>query len=176
MKKEFRAQVIIFAAFLSVILLFQVTKAVSSAPGSDSDPIVSKSYVDSEIERLNSIIVHLTNKHIDLLKQVEDLQAGGGGNGSTVAPAAAFKPVELLKGQRLIAGEGTELIVRYGETTAIAGSSGDGLADVTRGLNLITQDKVRENHLLIAARDDGRGIKVESNNAWLIVKGAYRVE
>ncbi len=110
-------------------------------PGSEGDPLVTRSYVDSCL--------------------------------------SAFKPwpleiVEMGVGQRLVAGAGTEVILRAGQATAIDSPNG-GLADVTSGRDLKRGDKVEGNHLLIVPRDDGRGL-LAVTPVVLMVKGVYTVQ
>lgn len=83
--------------------------------------------------------------------------------------------VEATKGQVVVLGAGSEIIVRSGETTAISGMSG-GLADVTGAKDLVTGDKVPNQHLLISSRDDGRGVKVVSDKAYMLIRGSYSVQ
>lgn len=82
--------------------------------------------------------------------------------------------VELNAGRRLIAGAGTELILRSGNATVVDSESG-GLSDVTDGVDLRKGAQVPRNHLLIAPRDDGRGFKAE-NQVIVLVRGDYRIE
>ena len=73
-------------------------------PGSEQDPLVSKSYVDSKIEALLS----------------------------QLSTGAQMEVVELPAGQKLIARAGTEIIVRSGSAVVIDSELG-GLCDVTAG-------------------------------------------
>ncbi len=82
--------------------------------------------------------------------------------------------VELQAGQRLIAEEGTEIILRSGRATAIEGPRG-GLADVTGAGDLRQGQNVPLNHLLIVPRSDGRGIRAQTS-AFVMVRGLFTVE
>jgi len=182
---------------IAVISLLAVpaVQAVTSEPGSDADPIVTKSYVDEQtgilaarIDSLADEVDKLTEQASTLTKQLEkaavtiteltakvaDLESklSGSGNGGS-----KFEVIKLTKGQQLIAGASAEIILRSGSATAIAGEFG-GLADVSsdKSLELMTGDSVPLNHLLIVSRDDGRGIKIESNEAYLLFKGEYAIK
>ncbi|NLM59144.1 MAG: hypothetical protein GX194_08535, partial [Clostridium sp.] len=87
-----------------------------------------------------------------------------------------FVPLELNKGQVLIAGESAEIILRGGKALAIGGEGG-GLSDITSGsgADVNTDQEVPLNHLLLISRNDGRGIKVVSEKAWVLVKGPYTI-
>ena len=71
--------------------------------------------------------------------------------------------------------EGTELILRSGEATAVGNIDGDGVSDVTLGVDLKMGEKINRNHLLIVPRKDGRGI-VAKTDSWIMVKGKYEIK
>lgn len=80
-------------------------------------------------------------------------------------------------GQTVRTGDSTEFILRSGTATAIEGPSG-GLSDVTSDTagDLSSGDTVYRNHLIISARNDGRGIRITSDGAYLMVKGPYTLQ
>ncbi len=138
-----------FKLLVVVLALIVTTAAVGAAsyePGSSEDPLVSKSYVDSQIAALK------------------------GGEGSS----SVFSPVFVEAGRRLIGYEGTELILRSGGALAVAKGQ-DGLSDVTEGKDLGGGFAVTRNHLLLVPRDDGRGISA-ATDIWVMVKGGYTIE
>ncbi len=123
---------------------------VSGVPGSVDDPVVTKSYVDQQIQQA--------------------LANAGGGSSLTV--------VELKKGQTLYGFEGTEFIVRTGDVVSVAGNKGDGLTDITAGADLREGAPVAHNHLLLIARSDNRGLKLDSKYkgvAHIMVRGKYEL-
>lgn len=119
-------------------------------PGSTDDPVVTKSYVDQQIQ-----------------------QAIGSGGGNTL------EVVELKSGQTIYGFEGTEFIVRTGSVIAIAGVNGDGLTDLTGGADLRANAPVAPNHLLLIARSDNRGLRLAPKYkgiAHIMVRGKYQVK
>jgi len=161
LKDSKRVHIFITLVAALIFLLINIVQAAVAQPGTEGDPVVSKSYVDEEISKLNAKIQELEAK---LEKQ----------------SASKFEVVELKSGQKLIAGESTEIIVRAGKTLAISGKYGDGLSDLTtdeadKG-NLAADQIVPLNHLLLAARDDGRGIKAVSSKVYVLVKGEYDIK
>ena len=85
--------------------------------------------------------------------------------------------LELHAGQIVTTGESTEFILRSGTATSIAGPMG-GLSDVTSDTagSLGTGSTVFLNHLIVSARNDGRGIRITSDIAFLLIKGAYTLQ
>jgi len=140
------------------VAIGQVGSADSGAvPGSADDPVVTKSYVDAKVAAAGT---------------------GGGTPTGSTAPVPGidtFKVVPLNPGQILTGGEGTEVIVRTGQTTAIASANG-GLSDLTGGADLAQGAAITNNHMLLIPRNDGRGLKVGSAVAYVLVRGTYTVK
>ncbi len=131
----------------------------AAAPGTDQDPLVTKSYVDEAINKLAAKI------------------GNGGQPGEQPGdPAAApsLRVVSVAAGERLIASEGTEIILRTGTATVI-GSAAGGIPDLTAGKDLANNTAVPANHLLLFPRSDQRGIKATSSIV-VMVRGEYSVE
>lgn len=167
--------IIIFTLVLSI--------SISATPGDSSDPIVVLSYLNQRIKNLindykldklatyetaideNKKIIEENNKKIDELKQqLENINSG----------TTELEVVTLTAGQKLIAGAGTEIILRSGDATAIASNLG-GLSDVTLASDIQQGAQIAKNHLLIVPRDDGRGV-YSPNGAILMVRGKYTIE
>lgn len=156
-KQRFTTVIIIVLALMFIV--GQVVYAMNKEPGSNDDPIVTLSYVEQRVEQLKFYI----DEKIAALSP----STGGGGDNNLVV-------VELKPGQKLIAGQGTEIILRGGKALVIDNPLG-GLANVTAARDLRMNEVVPPNHLLIVPRDDGRGVKAE-NDVILIIRGTYRVE
>jgi hypothetical protein len=93
---------------------------------------------------------------------------------SYVDARTSFSPIQLTEGQRLIGGEGAEIILRSGEASAIDNGS-NGVSDLTSGTDLMTGNQVVSNHLLLVPRDDGRGITAITE-IWVMVRGDYTIQ
>ena len=124
-------------------LLVASAYAVFADPGSEQDPLVSKSYVDAQIAAVKS------------------------SNGS-------FAVVQMKAGQKIVGQEGTEIIVRSGEATAIDNGE-NGISDLTDGKDLRTGQTAPLNHLLLVPREDGRGI-LAGTDGYLMIRGGYTVK
>ncbi len=146
-------QALLLAVLIPVISAagMNIAGAASSEPGSQEDPLAAKSYVDLKISEIATIL------------------------NSRPVPAV-LEIIELKKSQQLLMGTGTQIIVRTGTAKVIAGTYG-GLSDLTNGSGLDkTGDNLELNHLLLSYREDGRGISVESDSAWIAVTGTYVIK
>ncbi|MDT3428026.1 hypothetical protein J2Z22_003616 [Paenibacillus forsythiae] len=143
---------------------------VGNQPGTADDPVVTKSYVDQQIQKA--------------------LQGGtikAPTPTSTPAPAATQAPaspnpassneaviVDVKPGQTLLASAGTEFIVRAGKAV-IYSQDTSGAADLTDGKDLANGQAAPANHLLSFPRD-GRGVAVQDGQKYglvVMVRGGY---
>lgn len=139
----------------SAVLVLIGTQLVFSEPGSDKDPLVSKSYVDGKIEELKSYI----NK-------------GSSGSGSS----DKLEVINLEQGSYLIGDQGTEIILRGGKATAYGVKVDGGIVDVTQGKDLDVEGSlIPYNHQLIIPRNDGRGAYAKTD-AVFMVRGSYEIK
>ena len=202
-----KGRVLLLAISLVMIIAVITAQASPAQPGSEFDPLVTKSYVDEQIQILtqkigsgapignssgeapvsgavdqqvlNNLrtdisdlmnlsiqaitrIQDLEKQNLELIKKVEELQKG-------------FVVVDAAKGQKINLGAGSEVLVRSGAAKAIQGEYG-GLADVTAAVDLTEGAQLVNQHLLISARDDGRGIYVTSDIAYMLIRGSYTIE
>lgn len=184
---------IAYPLFAVLFLLVAIVFAQAAGePGSSSDPLVTKSYVDQQIaqlaarinsssgggssgtvntaavEQLKSDVGDLTKFVIDALSSLQDL------NNRVSVIENGFTVISMKKGQTLELGGGSEVILRSGSATAISGESGT-LVDVSVGKDLLNGAAVPVQHLVIAPKGDGRGMKITAD-AWLIVRGGYKIK
>lgn len=165
---------IIAASTILITTLFAgTTQAGYIEPGSELDPVVTQSYVDKKFDEIKKDSISNKGKIEQLEKDIEGISKDSGNNNQITADV--FKVVELKKGQTLTAGESTEIIIRSGNVTAIASKNG-GISDITQGKDLQTGDKIDLNHLLIIPRSDGRGIEVNLDGTFIMIKGKYEIE
>jgi len=145
-------------------------------PGSTEDPIVTKSYVDEQIQRaLNgeavggtgtttAKIAALEQRIAQLEKQLAEAKNAG----------VPYAVVRLKAGHTILGATGTEIIVRTGQAY-IHSNPENGVPDVTDGVDLKVDTLVPKNHLLMIPRE-GRGVKVKPdypNDVYVTIKGAY---
>jgi hypothetical protein len=147
------------SVILGAIFAGTLTSANTAIPGSVEDPLITKSYMDEEIAKIKA-----------------ELKAElGKGSAGSATSGAELVVVQLEANQQLIAGAGTEVIVRTGQVFGIVSPAGDGIPDVTEGVD-IKGTKIPYNHLLLFPRNDGRGIKVIKGPSYVMVRGSYEIK
>ena len=156
-------KILIFTLILSIAL----TVVIYAAPGDSNDPIVVLSYLNDRIKAL--INDYKLDDIADLQKRVDALASNESSGGSS----AALEVVEIGAGDKLIAGAGTELILRGGKAFVI-GSELGGLANVTAGKDFTSGMQFVSNHLMIVPRGDGRGAYTD-DYAIFMVRGTYEI-
>ncbi len=149
----------IFVQLILILTVLIVITVFAAQPGTADDPIVTKSYVDGRID--------------ELLNAVEN-----GGNIPVVIPddtvsGDKYVPVHVGVSQKLIGGEGTEIIMRTGRAFAFVPGK-EGIINATLGKDLLDSAEINKNNIIIIPRNDGRGIRVVED-AWFIVKGEYTI-
>ncbi len=189
MKKNKIIKGLILSAITSTILL---TTVYAGTAGSSDDPIVTKSYVDSQINTIMDIISNSNSGNTgsntgsnslsdaDKKEIVEEvvaiLNAQGGNTGTgSVTEEQSYVPVELQKGQIMLGGEGTEIIIRSGIAQAYV-TTENGIVNATTGQDIANGQTVNKNNILIIPREDGRGIRAVSDSTWVLVKGSYTIQ
>lgn len=141
---------------MGICLVLGAVLPVVADPGSSSDPLVSKSYIeDTLMPQIKTLISDEVAKR--------DSKTG-----------TSFTVVSLKAGQKLMCDAGCELILRMGNATVIATEKG-GLADTTGGYDLANGSAMPSNHLLIVPVSDGRGITA-LNDVLVMAKGYYEIK
>lgn len=120
-----------------------------------------------------------TDTKTEIETETEETPAQGEDTADDAAPVnVGYAVVELLAGQKLSSKSGTvELIVRPG-SSAVAFSEipENGLSDISEMKEVLNGEEVGINHALIIPRNDGRGIVITSDKAYVLVRGDYIVE
>ena len=178
--KSRKTGIIVLTAIILVLSAVVISAADGVTPGSEQDPIVTQSYVEQKSEQIkyyiDSLLAQETAKLKTELEQKEQEIAKLREEIKNAAKAAGkFQVVEMQKGQMLIAGEGAEIIPRSGKFSAIEDAFG-GLSDITAAKDLKNGEAVVNNHMLIAARGEGRGLKALADKSFLIIKGTYTLQ
>jgi hypothetical protein len=175
-RKYWEAGIVVLLAVILVLFAVILSAADGVTPGSEQDPIVTQSYVEQKSEQIKYYIDSLIEKingdnsaqNQEIAKLREELK-------NAANAAGKFQVVELQKDQILIAGEGAEIIPRSGRFSAVEDAYG-GLSDITAAQDLKNGAAVVNNHMLIAARGEGRGLKALADKSFLIIKGTYTLQ
>lgn len=163
-----KLKIALTVAVLSVTSLY----ATDSKIGTESDPLVTKSYVDKKIADIaaggtdvdfDAVIATQEKLIIELSNKVAALEEAQGG----------YKIATVQAGQTILGKQGSEIIIRSGEGTIVA-SAGGGVQDVTDGVDLAGGTKAPNNNLLIVPREDGRGI-LATRTMVVMVRGGYTI-
>ena len=156
----------------SVLLLLSLPMTLSAGgAGSSEDPLVTYSYINGTYRReLKSEL------KAELLEEIAE---------QTQEPAyqsvsVSFIVERLTFGQSLRATDACEIILRSGGASVFVESTenidaGIGLSDCTEGIELTNGQSVPKQHLLIIPRGDGRGVSVNTDEAYIMVRGAYEI-
>lgn len=124
---------IILAITLTGLTLFiSLAGAGQGEPGTSSDPLVTKSYVESYVD-----------------SKLKDQPAQS---------AAGWQVITIQAGQTFAGYGGTEFVLRAGKAVAIDPST-SGILDMTAGSNVKAGQTIPANHLLLTPKSDGRGFK-----------------
>ena len=159
---------------LALILAGATVAALAAGAGSESDPLVTRSYLEgpyreSILEEADQL---LAERNRELERALEEQVQGETGNASSGAAnaAAAFQEVTLEAGQTLTGGVGTEVLLRQG--AALCSAPGDpGLVDTTDGSTLSSGGALAANHLYLMTAA-GRGVAAQERTV-LLVRGSY---
>ncbi|MGI5822507.1 MAG: hypothetical protein ACOX6Z_00995 [Dethiobacteria bacterium] len=152
----------------------QAANAGTTAPGSESDPLITESWAKAYLSQALQEEQNKRRLLEERLQKLETCETGRPAPAEPAVSAAAFEIVTIAAGEKMLAGSGTEMILRSGRAKVLAGPGG-GLSDLTAGCNLISGAPVKADHLLLSSRDDGRGIIPETQVIFLI-RGDYQVE
>lgn len=163
----------ILVGALCVAVIGGVSIAALGEAGTESDPIVTKSYVEkrlTEIEKkiTDSSKIQIEQQMATIQGQLADLIKSSGGT------TESFKLVQVSNGDVITFGDGAQFILRAGLAKAIAGAGG-GLSDITEGKDLKTDQDITTNHLLLIPKADGRGVKI-NYDSWVMIKGSYQIK
>ncbi len=169
-------------ALVSGVLLATIsTSLVSGAEaGSNSDPLVTKSYVDSKISNLRNTMIEMINDNsYNNNDNNYNNNYNNNNNGSIITTPVVqdsqYKVIAVPNGSMILGGEGTEMILRSGKANVVS-STTNGLVNMTTGNDALNGSNVEKNNLMIVPRADGRGFKITTDGANVMVRGYYEIK
>ncbi len=137
----------------SIVCVLVSSAIVFASPGDSNDPLVTLTYITD---------VLLPDIDARIERKVDN------------ASSSTFKLIKVDAGDVLYGEMGTELMLRSGGATIIAGKSGGGIADLSAGIDLAGDTYVHLNHHLLIPRSDSRGLYFVTDSE-IMVKGNYFV-
>lgn len=155
--------------------------ALATSQGTQSDPLVSLSYltdvltpsvlsdVDATVAlRESELVSQLESVKNAYTQEVEGILSGSQSSSS----AASYQVVSLSAGQKVTGSVGSEFLLRGGTGTCIADST-PGMINMTTGGTLSNGGSLVENNLYLSTVD-GRGVQAVTDVV-LLVRGSYTI-
>ncbi len=123
----------------------------------------------------------IANKVDEMTSKMENaaalLQSASEALSQLQTSGSVYEVVYLTKGQKLMAKTAVEIIHRAGVCHAVSPFSDQGLADMTASVELYDGDVLtKNNYCLIPRGNDGRGIVVDSDEVYIMIRGEYTIE
>ena len=135
------------------------------------DPLVSLSYINEvlwpEIEDMIERAIsgeNIRREEVDTEEETE-----------VQVKSFEYEVLHLKENALLLSETPCEILLRSGSAAAYLAGNDNGLADLTDGGELMEGDALVSNHLLMIPRGDGRGLRITSNEAYIMVRGGYRI-
>ena len=154
-------------AVVCVCFVVTVAYAANANAGGQTDPLVTKSYLDGPFMQQ---VRTLVNQTVDARKA--ELEQAAGQNSGT-ASGNVFSVVTLSQGQTLVGDVGCEVMLRIG--AAVCGTSDSvGLIDTTTGANLGNGGALATNHLYMVTIST-RSVTAASDTVKVLARGPYTI-
>lgn len=154
-----KSRVFLIVTLIAMILTMTLALGFGAGtPGSEDDPIVTKSYVDGVVAALKETFT----KDMDALK---------GSTGTGTSSSTGWQVVLVPEKTTVVGETGTEMILRSGFATAVDNGK-NGISDLTIGADLRMGEYITLNHMLLIPGSDGRGIKTVGQ-CFVMINGGY---
>ena len=145
---------------LAILLAVGVTVYAAANYGSQEDPLITKSYLDS-------VVQPELEKELETRLEAALSEMGPDGGG--------FVLLTLQNGQRVTGEVGTELLPRFGSVRAYAYDSADvALVDTTAAAAVMNGGTLSANHLYMITIK-GNGFTAAADNTKVLIAGEYTV-
>lgn len=164
----------IAAAALCVCFLFTAAYAANAAPGGQTDPLVTLSYLNGAFtNQVKSMVDQTVNDRQAEMEQSLNSILAGASSGAAPAGSGVFAVVTLSQGQTLVGDVGCEVMLRIG--SAVCGSTDSvGLIDTTTGANLPSGGGLAANHLYMVTIST-RSVTATSGTVKVLARGPYTI-
>jgi hypothetical protein len=165
-----RVKIILVVLLLAVTTLY----AADSGPGTSSDPLVTKSYVDQKIAQIGSGSGVTSDVEQQLKIQQQLINSLSAEISALKQEGSTYHVVSVPQGKIIFGKQGSEMIIRSGEAQVIS-SALAGLQDMTAGADINAGSIAPKYHLLIIPREDGRGL-LATKTLTIMVRGGYVIQ
>ena len=171
---------IALSAVVAVILSCAALISVSGS--SKDDALITLGYLENVIlptfkEELLMEITFANAENIEGDDSEEAVEVSGTVSEEYIPISASYTLLELDKGQTIMADSICEFIARPGsKVEAISPFPEQGIADITNGREVLNGEIIELNaYCLIPRGSDGRGMKVLSEKAYIMIRGEYTI-
>lgn len=164
----------VLAVLLGSILLSTVVWASTTA-GSESDPLITKSYMDQyvtpqlEADVTEEMLAQLDEMTASLQEELQALQEEL--NGTFQSNQEKFQLVTLSNGQSVVLELGAQVVLRVG-SVYVTGSYSPALVNLTSGNTIESESTLTTNHLYLSTIE-GRTLTSSSATTKILVFGGY---
>lgn len=164
----------IAAAALCVCFLFTAAYAANAAPGSQTDPLVTLSYLNGAFtNQVKSMVDQTVNDRQAEMEQSLNNILAGAVSGAAPAGSGVFTVVTLSQGQTLVGDVGCEVMLRVGSALCSAPDA-VGLIDTTSGSVLGNGQALAANHLYMVTVST-HSVTAAAPTVKLLVRGPYAI-
>jgi len=159
--KRTRLAVMIGAACICIGASFAAGTAVAST---DTDPLITLSYLRE---------VAMPELKEQIITSIQSNPAPA----PSAASANSYTVIELSAGQTVTSNSVCEFIVRPGsKVVCLSPFEDQGIADITLGNEYLNGEEIAINsYCLIPRGADGRGFTVQSEKAYIMIRGDYTI-
>ena len=164
---------------VSALLVSACTAAVAvHAYDGTSDPVISLSYLKQYIQTMVNPQINTLQAKIDAMEaELEILRQVDSSYDPSSASLEQYTVLHVMQGTVVNASAACDIMLRAGEAEAVVPESAQGnLSDYTVGAEIGDGEAIPLNHMILIARGDGRGIRVLSGEAYIMIRGEYTVD
>lgn len=176
MKVTKKVKTILICAALMVAA--SVTAVAVHAYDGTSDPVISLSYLKQYIQTMVNPQMNTMQTRIDALEaELESLRNANTSADPSDVALEQYTVLHVMQGTVVNASAACDIMLRAGEAEAVVPESAQGnLSDYTAGSEIENGQAIPLNHMILIARGDGRGVRVLSSEAYIMIRGEYSID
>ena len=156
----------------TILVMCVIFTAFATAAGetytTEEDPLVSLSYVNSELEKLKTQLKSEMEAYVR--EEIAKNSVGGGDSNQVV-----FTTETLNAGQKIVTLGACDVILLTGSAKAVCPTDSQRLTDKTTETSIPNNGDIIKNHYILLPKADGRGICCTSSGTEIMIKGEYKI-